>query len=71
LTWTPTMRCDDSLSTPEGDGFAAVRKANEPRKRRAAQGSSGEPRRLGRPSKRQEQGDAEIASMRDLASGES
>ena len=59
-----------SVETVEGDGFVAVRKAEEARKRKAAQGSSAEPRRRGRPPKRREQDDAEIASMRDLASGE-
>ena len=60
-----------TVETVEGDGFVAVRKAEEPRKRKVAQGTSGEPRCRGRPPKRREEDDAEIASMRDLASGAS
>ncbi len=59
-----------TVETVEGDGFVAVRKADEPKRRKAVQGSSGVPRRRGRPPKRREQDDAEIASIRDLASGE-
>ena len=58
-----------SVESVEGDGFVAVRKAEEPRKRRSASGAGDEPRRRGRPRKRQDE--AEIASMRDLADGES
>ncbi len=59
-----------TVETVEGDGFVAVRRAEEPRKRKAAQGPSGETRRRGRPPKRLEQDATEIASMRDLASGQ-
>src|SRR5918994_2823228 len=61
-----------SVETVEGDGFVAARKVDEPRKRRGAQASSQEgPRRRGRPPKRRDQDAAEIASLRDLAAGES
>jgi hypothetical protein len=61
-----------TVETVEGDGFVAVRKAEEPRAKRGKQTPSGEgPRRRGRPPKRQEQDAAEIASLRDLAAGES
>jgi hypothetical protein len=61
-----------SVETLEGDGFVAVRKADEPRARRGkpAPATEGQ-RRRGRPPKRQEQDAAEIASLRDLAAGES
>jgi hypothetical protein len=61
-----------SVETVEGDGFVAVRKADEPRPRRGkpAPATEGQ-RRRGRPPKRQEQDAAEIASLRDLAAGES
>ncbi len=61
-----------SVETVEGDGFVAARKVDEPRKRRGAQASSQEgQRRRGRPPKRRDQDAAEIASLRDLAAGES
>ena len=61
-----------TVETVEGDGFVAVRKAEEPRAKRGKQAPSPEgPRRRGRPPKRQEQDAAEIASLRDLAVGES
>ena len=61
-----------SVETVEGDGFVAVKKADEPRTRRGkpAPATEGQ-RRRGRPPKRQEQDAAEIASLRDLAAGES
>jgi hypothetical protein len=60
-----------SVETVEGDGFVAVRKVDEPRSRRSRPASSdGAPRRRGRPPKYREQ-ETEIASLRDLASGES
>lgn len=60
-----------TVETVEGDGFVAVRKADEPRKRKATQGSAEDgPRRRGRPAKRQARDEAEIASLEDLASGE-
>jgi hypothetical protein len=61
-----------SVETVEGEGFVAVRKADEPRARRGKQASSSEgQRRRGRPPKRREQEAAEIASQEDLAAGES
>jgi len=61
-----------NVETVEGDGFVAVRKVDEPRARKGkpAPASDGQ-RRRGRPPKRQEQDAAEIASLRDLAAGES
>ncbi len=60
-----------SVETVEGEGFVAVRKVDEPRTRKGKQASSSEgQRRRGRPPKRQEHA-AEIASLRDLAAGES
>jgi hypothetical protein len=61
-----------SVETVEGDGFVAVRKADEPRTRKGkpAPATEGQ-RRRGRPPKRQEQDAAEIASLQDLAAGES
>ena len=61
-----------SVETVEGDGFVAVRKADESRTRRGkpAPATEGQ-RRRGRPPKRQEQDAAEIASLEDLATGES
>ena len=60
-----------SVETVEGEGFVAVRKTDEPRTRKGRQAPSTEgQRRRGRPPKRQEQDAAEIASLRDLASGE-
>jgi len=58
-----------SVETVEGGGFVAVRKADQPRKGKVAKGPSGQPRRRGRPPKCSEPDAAEIASMRDLASG--
>src|ERR687898_1177540 len=61
-----------SVETVEGDGFVAVRKAEEPRARkgRPVPATDGQ-RRRGRPPKRREQDAAEIASLQDLAAGES
>jgi hypothetical protein len=60
-----------TVESVEGDGFVAVRKADQPRKRKAAQASTaGEPRRRGRPPKRREQDTAEITSLEDFAEGE-
>jgi len=61
-----------SVETVEGDGFVAVRKADEARTRKGkpAPATEGQ-RRRGRPPKRQEQEVAEIASLQDLAAGES
>jgi hypothetical protein len=61
-----------SVETVEGDGFVAVRKADESRTRKGKQTPVTEgQRRRGRPPKRQEQDAAEIASLQDLAAGES
>jgi hypothetical protein len=61
-----------SVETVEGDGFVAVRKTDAPRARKGKQAPSAEgPRRRGRPPKRQEHDAAEIASLQDLAAGES
>ena len=61
-----------TVETVEGDGFVAVRKVVELRTRKGKQASSQDgQRRQGRPPKRREQDDAEIASREDLASGES
>jgi hypothetical protein len=61
-----------SVETVEGDGFVAVRKADESRTRKGKQAPVTEgQRRRGRPPKRQEQDAAEIASLQDLAAGES
>jgi hypothetical protein len=61
-----------SVETVEGDGFVAVRKTDQPRSRKGKSASSPEgQRRRGRPPKRREQDAAEIASLRDLAAGES
>jgi hypothetical protein len=61
-----------TVDTVEGDGFVAVRKSEESRTRKGKQASSPEGQRWrGRPPKRREQDAAEIASLRDLASGES
>ena len=61
-----------TVETVEGEGFVAVRKADEPRTRKGKQlpPTDGQ-RRRGRPPKRQEQDAAEIASLQDLAAGES
>jgi hypothetical protein len=58
-----------TVETVEGEGFVAVRKAEEPRTRKGKQASSPE-RRRGRPPKHQEQDAAEIASLWDLDAGE-
>jgi hypothetical protein len=61
-----------SVETVEGDGFVAVRKADEARTRKGKPDPATEgQRRRGRPPKRQEQDAAEIASLQDLAAGES
>jgi hypothetical protein len=61
-----------SVETVEGEGFVAVRKTDEPRSRKRKPAASPEgQRRRGRPPKRQERDAAEIASLRDLAAGES
>jgi len=60
-----------SVETVEGDGFVAARKTDEPRTRKGKSGSAPEGRRRGRPPKRREQDATEIASLRDLAAGES
>jgi hypothetical protein len=61
-----------TVETVEGDGFVAVRKVEEPRTRKGKQAPATDgQRRRGRPPKRQEQDAAEIASLRDLAAGES
>ena len=61
-----------SVETVEGEGFVAVRKSDEPRARKGkpAAATDGQ-RRRGRPPKRREQDAAEIASLQDLAGGES
>ena len=60
-----------SVETLEGDGFVAVKKAEKPPIRKSGQASSESGKRRGRPPKRQEQDAAEIASLQDLAAGES
>jgi hypothetical protein len=61
-----------SVETVEGDGFAAVRKVDEPCTRRSKQAPSQDgQRRRGRPPKRQEAYESEIASLRELAAEES
>lgn len=60
-----------SVETLEGEGFVAVRKAEKPAIRKSGSGSSESGKRRGRPPKRQEQDAAEIASPRDLVTGES
>ena len=58
-----------SVETVEGDGFVAVRKADEPRIRKGKQAPATEGQRhRGRPPKRQEQDAAEIRSLEDRAS---
>ena len=59
------------VETLEGDGFVAVRKTDTPPVRKTAQAAPLTGKRRGRPPKRQEQDAAEIASLQDLASGES
>ena len=60
------------VETVEGNGFTAVRKADEPRTRKRKQAPSQDgQRRQGRPPKRREQDATEIASLQDLAAGES
>jgi hypothetical protein len=58
-----------TVETVEGDGFVAVRKAEEPRTRRGKQASPEGQRRRGRPPKRRDQDADEIASLQDLAAG--
>ncbi len=61
-----------SVETVAGEGFVAVKKTDEPRSRKGKPASSAEgQRRRGRPAKQQEQDAAEIASLQDLAAGES
>ena len=61
-----------SVETVEGDGFVAVKKADEPRSRKAKQAPATDgQRRRGRPPKRREQDAVEIVSLRDLDAGES
>ena len=61
-----------TVETVEGDGFVAVRKTDQPRSRKGKQVPSTDgQRRRGRPPKRRAQDAAEIASLRDLAAGES
>jgi hypothetical protein len=61
-----------TVETLEGDGFVAARKVEEPLTRKGRHvAAEGGMRRRGRPPKRQEQDAAEIASLKDLASGES
>src|SRR5829696_2551138 len=61
-----------SVETFEGEGFVAVRKVDEPRSHKGKQAPSTDgQRRRGRPPKRQEHDAAEIASLQDLAAGES
>src|SRR5918994_4065002 len=61
-----------TVETVEGDGFIAVRKTDEPRSQKGKQSTPGEgQKRRGRPPKRREQDAAEIASLQDLAAGES
>src|SRR5215212_1858400 len=61
-----------NVETVEGEGFVAVRKVDEPRARRGKPAASTDgQRRRGRPPKHREQDAAEIASLRDLAAGES
>ena len=60
------------VETVAGEGFVAVRKVEEPRPGKEKQAPSAEgQRRRGRPPKQQEQDAAEIASLQDLAAGES
>src|SRR5688500_3774501 len=59
-----------TVETVAGEGFVAVRKADEPRPRKGKQPSSGAwQRRRGRPPTRREQDAAEVASLEDLAAG--
>jgi hypothetical protein len=61
-----------TVETVAGDGFVAVRKAEESRTRKGKQATATDgQRRRGRPPKRREQDAAEIESLRDLAAGES
>ena len=61
-----------SVETVEGEGFVAVRKVDAPRARKGKPSPSAEGlRRRGRPPKRQEHNAVEIASLQDLAAGES
>ena len=61
-----------SVETVEGNGFVAVRQADEPRPRKGKrEGPTDGQRRRGRPPKSREQDAVEIASLQDLAAGES
>jgi hypothetical protein len=61
-----------SVETLEADEFVAVPRAAEPKTRQGRQPSpEGGQRRRARPRKYQARDEAEIASQRDLASGES
>lgn len=60
------------VETVEGDGFVGAKLADEPRVRKARPGAAEEgQRKRGRPRRRQDQDGAEIASLQDLAAGES
>jgi hypothetical protein len=57
-----------TVETGEGDGFVAVRKADEPRSRKGKQSTSAEGQKWwGRPPKRQERDAAKIVSLQGLA----
>jgi hypothetical protein len=61
-----------TVETVEGEGFVAVRRSSEPRIRKGKQTAPTDgQRRRGRPPKRRDQDAAEIASLQDLAAGES
>jgi hypothetical protein len=61
-----------TVETVEGEGFVFARKVDESRSRKGKQAPSQDgQRRRGRPPKRREQDAAEIASLQDLAAGES
>jgi hypothetical protein len=64
-----------SVETLEGDGFVAVRKVDQPRGRKATQGSADGTKRRGRPPKRQTEDQAVVSSFGpegpNLATGES
>ena len=61
-----------TVETVEGEGFVAVRKVDEPRYPEGEAGIvSGRAATTGAATKRQEQDAAEIASLQDLAAGES
>jgi hypothetical protein len=54
-----------SVETVEGDGFVAVRKADEPRARKQAQQSAEPGKRRGRPRKRQDHSLDEVLAAAD------